>query len=307
MNWIRGNDILSHKRKYKILIYGAGVIGSILAVHFSKNGNDVHVYARNDRLEVLEEKGLLYEEEGKVVKARVTVDSNVSDGDYYDYIFVTVRRNQILNALSELKNNISLNIVTMVNNIEGYTAFGEILGQGRLIPAFPGAGGKIEKGFLRYSLVPSFIQKTTFGELNGKTSKRVVVLLKLFRSSGIPCEISRNMEAWQKCHVAFITALELGIYSYGETSKEVAKHNDQLIEIVQSLNRNFKVISEAGFTIEPQNLRVFYHLPLKIQRDILKKLFKTKFAEGALASGSKKSKEEMGKLQSELLSMKFPQ
>lgn len=48
MNWIRGNDILSQKRKYKILIYGAGVIGSILAVHFSKNGNDVHVYARND-------------------------------------------------------------------------------------------------------------------------------------------------------------------------------------------------------------------------------------------------------------------
>ena len=38
MNWIRGNDILSQKRKYKILIYGAGVIGSILAVHFSKNG-----------------------------------------------------------------------------------------------------------------------------------------------------------------------------------------------------------------------------------------------------------------------------
>lgn len=123
--------------KYKILIYGAGVIGSILAVHFSKNGNDVHVYARNDRLEILKEIGLLYEEKGKVVRAEVTVDSNVSDNEHYDFIFVTVRRNQVLNALSELKNNISLNIVTMVNNIEGYLAFEEILGHGRLVPAFP--------------------------------------------------------------------------------------------------------------------------------------------------------------------------
>lgn len=73
--------------KYKILIYGAGVIGSILAVNFSKNGNDVHVYARNDRLEILKEKGLLYEEKGKVVRAEVTVDSNVSDNEHYDFYF----------------------------------------------------------------------------------------------------------------------------------------------------------------------------------------------------------------------------
>ncbi len=104
--------------KYKILIYGAGVIGSILAVHFSKNGNDVHVYAR-------------------VSSKEQNLDSNVSDNEHYDFIFVTVRRNQVLNALSELKNNISLNIVTMVNNIEGYLAFEEILGHGRLVPAFP--------------------------------------------------------------------------------------------------------------------------------------------------------------------------
>lgn len=45
----------------KILIYGAGVIGSLYAVLFSKNKNtDVSVYTRGKRLEELGENGLRY-------------------------------------------------------------------------------------------------------------------------------------------------------------------------------------------------------------------------------------------------------
>ena len=43
----------------KILIYGAGVIGSLYAVYFSHAGYSVSVYARGHRLNVLKEKGLL--------------------------------------------------------------------------------------------------------------------------------------------------------------------------------------------------------------------------------------------------------
>jgi ketopantoate reductase len=50
----------------RLLIYGAGVIGSTYAVYFSKVGYDVSVYARGKRLEELETKGLCYPEKGKI-------------------------------------------------------------------------------------------------------------------------------------------------------------------------------------------------------------------------------------------------
>lgn len=43
----------------KILIYGAGVIGSIFAFKLSKSNNDVTVLARNQRLKDIQEKGLV--------------------------------------------------------------------------------------------------------------------------------------------------------------------------------------------------------------------------------------------------------
>ena len=44
----------------KILIYGAGVIGSLYAVLFAETGYDTSIYARGKRLEFLKKNGLLY-------------------------------------------------------------------------------------------------------------------------------------------------------------------------------------------------------------------------------------------------------
>ena len=44
----------------RILIYGAGVIGSLYAVLFAETGYDTSIYARGKRLEFLKKNGLLY-------------------------------------------------------------------------------------------------------------------------------------------------------------------------------------------------------------------------------------------------------
>jgi len=43
----------------KILVYGAGVIGSIFAGKLAKNGYDITVLARGNRLNELNEKGII--------------------------------------------------------------------------------------------------------------------------------------------------------------------------------------------------------------------------------------------------------
>ena len=44
----------------RILIYGAGVIGSLYAALFAEAGYDTNIYARGKRLEALRNNGLQY-------------------------------------------------------------------------------------------------------------------------------------------------------------------------------------------------------------------------------------------------------
>ena len=44
----------------RILIYGAGVIGSLYAALFAEAGYDTSIYARGKRFEALRNNGLLY-------------------------------------------------------------------------------------------------------------------------------------------------------------------------------------------------------------------------------------------------------
>jgi len=57
----------------KLLIYGAGVIGSLYAAAFAEVGYNTTVYARGERLKAPRTLGLWYEKNGKVRKANVTV------------------------------------------------------------------------------------------------------------------------------------------------------------------------------------------------------------------------------------------
>ena len=89
----------------RILIFGAGVIGSLYGALLAEAGYDVSVYARGRRLESLTQDGLLYKSKGKIRKAPIKVLSKIQPGDRYDLVFLTVRENQLHTALEELRQN----------------------------------------------------------------------------------------------------------------------------------------------------------------------------------------------------------
>ena len=75
----------------RILIYGAGVIGSLYAVLFAETGYDTSIYARGKRLEFLKKNGLLYKKNQNIRRAEATILGELSDNDAYDFILLTVR------------------------------------------------------------------------------------------------------------------------------------------------------------------------------------------------------------------------
>lgn len=56
---------------------------------------------------------------------------------YMILFFLTVRENQLYQALKELKSNKSKTIITMVNTLDNYEKWESIVGKGENITCFP--------------------------------------------------------------------------------------------------------------------------------------------------------------------------
>ena len=218
----------------RILIYGAGVIGSLYAVLFVETGYDTSIYARGKRLEVLKNNGLLYKKNQDIIKAEIKILGEVSNDDIYDFVLLTVRENQLYEALSELKNNKSNTIVTMVNSLDSYKKWEDIVGKGRILPAFPGAGGSInDDGILEASLTPKVIQPTTFAEISGNKSERTKQFSEILRHAHIPYQKVTDMHLWQLCHLAMVVPIADAYYESDDPEK-VEKEYFSLFTIVIS-------------------------------------------------------------------------
>lgn len=221
----------------RILIFGAGVIGSTFGGLMSQAGYDVTLLARNTRLKELKERGLLLQKsnQSKVTGVKANIISELSEDDFFDFVFVTLRKDQVVQALPVLAKIKSQNFVFMVNNPLGYNEWINALGYERVIPAFPGSGGKIEDGIVHYQIVSEFIQPTTLGELNGTKSKRIIQLKKILSSSGFPVSVSENMDAWQKTHVAMVAPMGDVIYFDGGNNYSVADNSAAIKQMNMAL------------------------------------------------------------------------
>lgn len=113
----------------------------------------------------------------------------------------------------------------MVNTIKPYGRWEKICGKGRILPAFPGAGGCIEGGILDAQLLPRAIQPTTFGEIGGRKSSREEALAYIFRKSHIPYQIVPEMHHWQISHLGVIIPLADAYYQSRHPEKSVQMKN----------------------------------------------------------------------------------
>jgi hypothetical protein len=276
----------------RLLIYGAGVIGSFYATLFSKAGYDTYVYARGKRLDSLKACGLLYMENGRIKKASVSILSKLYEDDIFDFIFVTVRENQVCSALSELKSNRSKCIVTMVNSTGDYKKWEKFCGKGRILPAFPGAGGSIKDDILDASLTSRLIQPTTFGEFSCKNSKRLKMLSNIFKKSKIPYQQVTNMHIWQLCHLAMVVPLADAYYEAVDI-KNVGNENPLMLKTAKRLRRNFGLLKKHFGKLSPYKMNLFLLLPPFFSARILKFIFNSDFGDKFMYRHSLNARDEM--------------
>lgn len=279
----------------KILVFGAGVIGSTYGGLLAKSGHEVTFLARNKRYEQLRETGLLISRiiQKKPEKVSIRVVNQVPGNENYDYVLVALRHEQVSEALPTLANVKTSCFVLMVNNPSGYQEWIDKLGYDRVLPAFPGSGGKIDNGVVYYQIVSKFIQPTTIGELTGGITARLKELKFLLNRSGFYVSISKNMDTWQKSHIAMIAPLAAVIYLDGGNNYTVSKNKGAIRKMNLAIKENFLFLKKSKIGIQPSKLWIFLLMPTSMLNVIMKYIFNTKWAETVISNHALIARQEI--------------
>lgn len=200
----------------KLLVYGAGVIGSQFAVHLHEAGHDVSLLARGERLASLRRHGVQLAEENGPVGRRVPVPVVERPAGGYDLITVFVRTHQV-DAVLESLADVDGDVLFLLNWAAGAEPLGAVLGHERVLLGFPTMGGTLDGGVVRYR-APSFLTRRfpmSVGEPDGRTTPRLERIVRELRATGINAKTEPRIDAWLKTHAAFEVPLGLAVHAAG--------------------------------------------------------------------------------------------
>lgn len=295
-------DLLSKEVAMNILVYGAGVLGSLYAAHLQESGCNVSILARGQRLADIREHGIVLEDAHTGQRTtHVNVVEHLSPEDSYDLVIVLMRKNQVLAVLPSLAaNRHTPNVLFMVNNAAGPDEWISTLGRERILLGFPGAGGTREGHVVHYHILSRQQQATTFGELDGRFSPRLDRIFSMFERAGFPVETSAAMDAWLKTHVAWIIPVAAALYMTGGDNYRMARTRDAVVLMVRAVREGFRVLRALGIPVTPWRLKVFKWLPEPLLVAFMQRLFDTKTAELTIARHANAARDESKELVDEL-------
>lgn len=281
----------------KILVYGAGVLGSLYAARLQESGQEVSILARGQRLADLREHGIVLEDaiSGHQTTTRVDVVEKLAPEDAYDLVIVLVPKNHVSEVLPALAANQHIpNVLFMGNNAAGPDEMVEALGWERVLLGFPGAGGTREGYIVRY-MAGSGRRRfaTTMGELDGRTTPRLEQIAQAFEVGGFPVTISPNMDAWLKTHVAFILPIGGALCMAGFDNYRLARTRDAVVLMIRAMHESLRVLRALNVPITPSTLKIFEWMPEPILVTLAQRRLNSEAVEAAF--GHAKAARDEGK------------
>jgi 2-dehydropantoate 2-reductase len=237
----------------RVLIFGSGVIGQIYGGRLTQAGHDVTLLARGPAAESLAARGLTLRRNGEVSQARPNVTTQIADDDKFDVILVTVRRDQIAQALAVLAVANADRIALMLNQSIDLDVIRERLGRERTIIAFPGVGGQpTDDGAVSYLEIGQ--QHTTVERRDGIEAP----VVELLQSAGFVLDVRDDIEDWLKTHAVFITAVGAAIIDSGGDVAALAADRSRVANMVQAVREGFRALDRQGVAVTPAPLRMIF-------------------------------------------------
>ncbi len=206
-------------RPCRVLIAGGGGLGTVLAGYLGRAGHDVTLFVKPAQAALLLSAGGL---EGSTnvaevhisglaaFTASVTVASEPSHLDAYDYLLVCVKARDTEVALAPLAGVNVGAVLSLQNGVAKDAELARVFGSERVLGAVCMVGGSLQRpGYALHTLAGA----TLIGEPDGSISERGERLASAFRSAGLEaaCVAGIIAREWHKLAIFLRTALVCSI------------------------------------------------------------------------------------------------
>jgi 2-dehydropantoate 2-reductase len=284
----------------RILIVGAGVIGSVYAARLANSGHQVTLLARGQRLADLRERGLVLRgaATGRTETYRLPVADSPAAAGSFDLALAPVRREQ-LDGITGLVQAADAESVVFFGNAAGRVADLTAALGSRALFGFPAAGGVRDGAVIRYVTIRQ--QRTMLAEPSGIASSRVRQLADAFGQAGFRAHVSSDPQGWLLAHAAFVVPIALALYRAGVEPSRLAADKATLRLMVQATRETFRALQHDGNREIPANLRMLYlTAPSPIAMQYWKRVLAGPNGELWFAAHTRAAPDEMHSLAEEL-------
>jgi 2-dehydropantoate 2-reductase len=240
----------------KVLIVGAGVIGTVYGAQLTAAGATVSVLSHGPRTNEVAEAGLSARDvlSGAQVDAAVAVLPDAR-GEY-DIVLVAVRREQLTAACAGLASLAGEPAIVFLGNNPAGRADLPADMPGDVYLGFPGVGGALVDGIAEY--VPIRQQPTA---LQQAPDPRLAALASALSGRGLAVQRIHDMDGWLAYHAAFVGCIAAALYRCGTDPARLAADRATLTLMCQAITDAFAALRASGTAGLPRNLAVL-HAPI---------------------------------------------
>jgi 2-dehydropantoate 2-reductase len=242
-----------------ILVYGAGVIGSVYAARLQEAGYTVSLLARGERAVSLRAQGIVLENAstGHRTTTQVSIVDHLAPTDSYDVVIVTVRLDQLTSILPILAANHQIpTLLFMLNNPDGMQRL-EMLEPHRVLLGFPSIGGSRQGEVIRYAHHPALVQ-TTLGKEDGQIPPRLQHLATAFKKAGFSVALNSDMQSWLKTHAVIDACMLAAVVMTQGSSAKLGRTHKHVVMMVQAVHEGLLALQAQDIPITPLSMKVLF-------------------------------------------------
>ena len=242
-----------------ILVYGAGVIGSVYAARLQEAGYSVSLLARGQRAVALRTQGILLEDASTRHRTTtpVAVVEHLAPTDNYDVVIVTVRLDQLTSVLPLLAANHQIpTMLFMFNNPTGMQRL-EMLEPHRVVLGFPSVAGIRQGDVIRYRIAPRMLSMM-LGKDDGRVTPRIRQLETALKKAGFSVSLNSDMQGWLKTHAIMDVSILAAVVMTQGTSAQLGRTRKHVVMMVQAIQEGLQALQAQAIPITPFIMNVLF-------------------------------------------------
>ena len=240
----------------KIVMLGAGALGSTIGGTLAMGGNDVHfVDMWQEHGDLINKDGLHMTNEKEDWYVRVDARTTADTIGEADLVIVLVKSFATKQAVEQLKqtNVIGKNtlVMSLQNGLGNEETIASVIGSENVISGKTYVGGRlIQAGYISAGVQGKW---TYIGELNGEITDRIQTVCNVFNDAGLLCEVSDNIKGliWDKLLINVAAGALCGItrLPYGPLYEE-----DYIKDVaVAAIQEGIQVAKAAGVVLKSED------------------------------------------------------